>query len=247
MKTTFIYALCEPGTRTVRYIGKTQRIKRRLKEHLRESIGHDSHLGHWLSLLASLGEPPEIVILREVEGDGCEAEKRYIRLAKGCQMRLVNSTDGGDGCNNPSPESRKKMGDRQLGEKNHMFGKHHLDTTKELLRVANLGENNPQFGKKLSDARRKEIGDQQRGSKRSAETCANISASLIGDKNPMFGKTGAANPMFGLTGNLSPNFGRVRKDSSNQKQSASMKASWARRKERDQEIDWALAPYTLTD
>lgn len=110
MKTTFIYALCEPGTRTVRYIGKANRPERRFVEHLRASVKKKTHLGHWLSGVSNRGEKPVLVVLREVPFERwAEAEERYIRIARGCGMKLVNATDGGDGLANPTPETRAKM------------------------------------------------------------------------------------------------------------------------------------------
>lgn len=44
-ETVFIYALCEPGTLEIRYIGQTRRLKTRFREHLRESPKKQSHLG----------------------------------------------------------------------------------------------------------------------------------------------------------------------------------------------------------
>lgn len=108
-KTTFIYALCEPGTRTVRYIGKSNNPALRFKQHLCQSSRTKTHLGNWLRSVISLGETPALVVLREVPDAHREiAEKRYIRLAKGLGMRLVNSTDGGECCD-PTPETRAKI------------------------------------------------------------------------------------------------------------------------------------------
>lgn len=116
VKTTFIYALCEPDSHTVRYIGKSNTPKRRLTEHRRASSKHRSHLGNWLRSLN--GVPPELIVLREVSVDGWEvAEERYIRLARGCGISLVNSTDGGEGITNPSDEVRDKMRSAWLGKK----------------------------------------------------------------------------------------------------------------------------------
>lgn len=124
MKTTFIYALCEPGTRTVRYIGKADKLKKRFQEHLRTSVKYRSHLGNWLRSLISRGEKPSLVSLREVPfTQWAIAEERYIRLARGCGMNLVNETDGGEGMSNPSPEVLEKLSAARQGEKNPMFGK----------------------------------------------------------------------------------------------------------------------------
>lgn len=134
METVFIYALCEPGTRTVRYIGKADNPKKRLREHLCKVNDRANHRECWLFSLLSKGLKPEMIILREVpKTDWKMAEERYIRLARGCGMDLTNGTDGGDGCVENSPDTLKKMRECKLGSKNPMYGKN--------------GSLNPMFGK----------------------------------------------------------------------------------------------------
>lgn len=112
MRNVFIYALCEPGTRTVRYIGKTVNLKNRFKAHVKTSSKEESHLGNWLRSLA--GVLPSMVTLREVsEVDGSAAEIKYIRIAReSLGMNLVNATDGGEGTSGwiPSTETRAAIG-----------------------------------------------------------------------------------------------------------------------------------------
>lgn len=148
-KTTFIYALCEPGTRTIRYIGKANDPAFRFKQHLRQSVQAKTHLGNWLRSL--LGEKPNLIVLREVPDEHREiAEERYIRLARGLGMKLVNGTDGGDGCYNPTPETRAKMGGGNRGKKgkNHpAFGLTRSPETRAAIAEGQSGEKNHQFGK----------------------------------------------------------------------------------------------------
>lgn len=110
MKTVFIYALCEPGTRTVRYIGLTGNIEIRLRQHLRISSKKKNHLGFWLRGILSRGAVPIMVSLSEVSAnEGASKEIKYIRAARSSLgMDLVNSTDGGDG-GALSQESRDKI------------------------------------------------------------------------------------------------------------------------------------------
>lgn len=107
----FIYALCEPGTRTIRYIGKTDNLKRRFSAHIFESSKTKTHLGNWLRSLA--GEKPVLVVLHEVTKIECwaEEERRYISCARAMGMKLVNGTDGGEGAPGhiPTPETRAKI------------------------------------------------------------------------------------------------------------------------------------------
>lgn len=214
MKTTFIYALCEPGTRTVRYIGKSANPNKRFKQHVRESVHAKTHLGHWLSRLVSAGAVPAMVVIRQVMGSGSLEEKRCIRLARRIGMKLVNGTDGGDGgSGSPSLATRKKVSDklkgRFSGNKNPFFGRTHTTESRELMGAAHKGVPLPP-GHPL-------IG-WGKGQIRSAEHRANLSAALTGYvKTPEHCAAISA--------------GRI--------------AANLRRKERDQEIEWALAPYTL--
>jgi hypothetical protein len=78
---------------------------------------------------------------------------------------LVNLTDGGEGMENPSELTRKKLSESRKGEKNHNFGKSLAESTKQKLRDFNLGKKLP------------------------IETCQKMSASRTGKKHPMFNKT----------------------------------------------------------
>lgn len=175
MKTTFIYALCEPGTRTVRYIGKADKPKKRLSNHLCSSINHKTHLGNWLRSLVSKGGKPTLIVLREVLHDRWAiAEERYIRLAKGCGMNLVNSTEGGEGMSNPTPETLVKMS----GENNPMFGKTQSPEANAKRREASLGTRNHFYGKRHSQ----ETLERMRTRIRTPEHCANIRSSKLGKR-----------------------------------------------------------------
>ena len=57
-----------------------------------------------------------------------------------------------------SEETKKRMSDSRLGEKNHFFGKHHADETKKLIR-----EHNKWY--RHSEERKKKIADASRGRK----------------------------------------------------------------------------------
>ena len=57
-----------------------------------------------------------------------------------------------------SGETKRKMSQSQIGEKNHMFGKTHSTEARLKLRNANLGTNNPMFGKSHSQEIRSKMG-----------------------------------------------------------------------------------------
>lgn len=124
IKTTFIYALCEPETGKIRYIGKSNTPKTRLGTHLSGSSKHRSHLGHWLKLLVSRGEKPILEIIDEVPNTQWEFwEREYIRVFRALGMDLVNTTEGGE------------AGPVMAGDKNPMFGKPRTEEVKNKLRA----------------------------------------------------------------------------------------------------------------
>lgn len=113
-----IYALCEPGTDIVRYVGKTTNLKKRLREHRCEANGLlRTHKINWLRSLG--GVEPGVIILAEIPGDGDwqAAEKHWI-AEKRRSGSLTNFADGGQ----TSP----------------VEGRGHSEETKEKLRNAAL-------------------------------------------------------------------------------------------------------------
>jgi len=93
-----VYALCEPNSSKVRYVGKTSNLKGRFKRHL-ETKDERSHLYRWVKKLQKSGKNPEIKVLQECFSDAAayEAEIYWISeyLSKG--EKLCNKTKGGLG------------------------------------------------------------------------------------------------------------------------------------------------------
>jgi len=104
----YIYALCEPDTRDVRYVGKSINPIKRLKNYLsdRSSI----RKARWLQSLHCQNKAPYILILETVDEVAWEEAERfwisYFRR-EGCD--LTNHTSGGEGLNNPTIETREKI------------------------------------------------------------------------------------------------------------------------------------------
>jgi hypothetical protein len=64
---------------------------------------------------------------------------------------LTNGTDGGEGCSNPSAETRKKLSEAATGENNPLFGKSHSEETKKKI-------SDSMSGRKLSEEHKDKIG-----------------------------------------------------------------------------------------
>jgi len=87
-----IYALVDPDTGMVRYIGKANDPAKRLQTHIREARRLLRPVNCWVR---SLGRPPEMVVLRDNCGDWEREERRLIASARAAGYPLLNLADGG--------------------------------------------------------------------------------------------------------------------------------------------------------
>jgi hypothetical protein len=108
----FIYGLFDPFTQELRYIGKTKRSPReRLNGHIYNAQrGKNTHTSFWIRTLLAKGSRPELQLLEECVDTNAE-ERFWIQYYRYVGCRLTNHTAGGDGCQDPSPETRKKLSD----------------------------------------------------------------------------------------------------------------------------------------
>jgi predicted GIY-YIG superfamily endonuclease len=129
MENTFIYSLSDPITNEIRYIGKTNNIKKRLCTHLTKSnLIKKKHKNNWIKNLLFNNTKPLIEVIDEVPIKVWEYwEKFWISQFKIWGFKLTNSTDGGDGVVN----------DIKFGKDNNNF---RIDITKEIvLKLLNEG------------------------------------------------------------------------------------------------------------
>lgn len=91
-----IYALVDPPTQQVRYVGATNRPDKRRHEHRSQANRHNSRKDRWIR---SLDGPPIQQILEWVEPDEWEdAERYWIRHFRGVLgPQLLNEARGGRG------------------------------------------------------------------------------------------------------------------------------------------------------
>lgn len=158
--TTFIYALVDPRTSGIRYIGKADDPERRLRQHVDQSKRGKYHRACWIRTLLSSGLLPVIQIVDEVlQTEWQSVEAAYIEyfINDGCD--LVNGTPGGEGFGS--------------GERHPMFGKPVSQETKAKLRALFIGKPRPP-----------EVVAKLIGRKRSAETKNKISLANRGRRFP---------------------------------------------------------------
>lgn len=170
-----IYALREPETQEVRYIGKSSIGLSRPRSHWSKACLDDGYPVHsWTRSLINVGKKPDVLILREFpQLDIADlksknemlsiAEIEEIALHRSSGHRLLNMTDGGDGLLGWSGEKHPMFGRR--GNLSPRFGKRHTAESKKKMSEALSGRNHPMFGKSPSFSTRKKIGNSNRGKK----------------------------------------------------------------------------------
>lgn len=103
-----IYALRDPESLAVRYVGKTSKsLAQRLASHRIEAFRKTPtgnwvarfHRANWLRALYSEGKIPlaEILESGNDDADWCTAEKKWIQHFRAIGADLINGTDGGEG------------------------------------------------------------------------------------------------------------------------------------------------------
>lgn len=145
-----------------KYVGATNNFKRRMQEHNKRAKRGDT-----TPLYIAMREyehETEIVFESENYDEVLKYERIIIRNFKDLGYELYNLTEGGKGVLGyaPTEETKQKLREANLGEKNPMYGK--------------KGELSYWYGKHLSEETKKKLSQANKGK-------------LIGEKNPMYGKT----------------------------------------------------------
>ncbi len=154
--TTYIYCLLYENN--IRYIGKTDKPQKRLKQHILKSKQKKTYKDNWIYSLLQNSQKPEMIILDEVPKESWAFwESFYIDLFKSWNYKLTNLTNGGDG-GNFGPIVNKKISEKKKGWKmsnetkdklrNFRLGrKESIEFTRKRSEFSK-GQGNPMFGKK---------------------------------------------------------------------------------------------------
>lgn len=204
MTTTFIYALKDPDSGEVRYIGKAGNPSNRLKEHLRETKKATHHRANWVRSLLKRGVAPVLEVVDEVSLDDWKAaEAAYIEFYKENGAPLVNTVSGGMGGERGqvlSKESRARMSAARMG---HLVSA----VTRTRIGASKLGKPRSSEtvakmsmalkGRSLSLDHRKKVSEALRGRVVSAETRMKRRIAATGPRNSSYGKKGPAHFNYG--------------------------------------------------
>lgn len=102
--TNYIYALLDPSTNEIRYIGKTNNPEHRMGQHLWDSKTHRKHCHNhrWINALMESGITPEMKIIEECGDNWQDRERFWIKYYRDIGVKLTNVTDGGEGIDIPN-------------------------------------------------------------------------------------------------------------------------------------------------
>lgn len=182
----FIYALCDPLTQEVRYIGKSMRPSSRYREHIlmAEKGEVRTHVYNWIRALIIRGLLPKLVIVERCEPcDSSEREKFWIRQYKKEGLRLCNCTEGGTGGSTRTGKTNSKehvaamrKGWRRAKELGLIAHRAYSLEEREL-RAEKMRNRN------VSDETRQRMSESKTGRKLSFETKCKIRDKNIGRKH----------------------------------------------------------------
>lgn len=95
--TIYIYTLSHPETMEIRYVGKTNNLTTRYRDHL-ITKNKRTHTNNWIKSLQAQGLKPYIKVIEECTLDGWEEREIYwINYYKNVGYDLTNMTKGGEG------------------------------------------------------------------------------------------------------------------------------------------------------
>ena len=125
MTTTHIYTLSCPDTGAIRYVGKSNDLQTRLRDHISSSGRERTRRANWVRSLKRQGKKPVIESLDVVpESDWQRWEQYWIQVVGGCWgFDLTNGDAGGLGTGRCTPEMAKKIAMKLSGVPNLALAK----------------------------------------------------------------------------------------------------------------------------
>lgn len=139
-----IYHLICPKSNEIRYVGQTKKsLEIRLSQHIKLSKRKTKkkyHVNFWIEKLLMENLEPSIKSVHQnlTKNEANELEKYEIENLSNKGNKLCNLTNGGDTFL-MSDETKIKMRNSKLGEKNSFYGKTHTEETKKLIKEKAIG------------------------------------------------------------------------------------------------------------
>jgi hypothetical protein len=172
VKEHVIYALIDPRSDCLRYIGQATNVRKRLWRHMHPRSGDVTHRACWIRSLRAASLTPRVEVLEVVQGSSVnERERFYIALFRAMGADLVNRAEGGEG-------GPVRQGMRSSEETRARISRSHMGLRPTAETRAKLSAS--RRGKKQSEETIAKRVASRRGRSLSHETRAKISASLQG-------------------------------------------------------------------
>jgi hypothetical protein len=113
-----LYALMDPRTDEMRYIGQSRNTKLRDKGHFNQCKYYETPKDLWIRELRAAGMRPDTIVLEEVHPNARDERERYwIKRARERGVPLLNIGPGGRGTGfPPTPETRRKISESNKGK-----------------------------------------------------------------------------------------------------------------------------------
>ena len=117
----YVYGLLDPETKIIRYVGQTNKLQKRLNDHISEAkySSKFNRKNNWIRFLLKNNLKPEMIVLEEFKDRySCnKGEVFHISQLLDCGFDLTNATSGGDSFYTRSAESIQRASNSKLGKK----------------------------------------------------------------------------------------------------------------------------------
>ena len=190
MKNPGIYILTSPSDK--QYVGKDSNLPSRAKQHLSGKVPKCPAIHNAIQKYGKAAFDVEIIQYPGISEEAIKAVECWkIRQLQTLSPSGYNLTDSGDGQGSHSEKTKQKISEANIGENNPMYGKTFSEEHRQKLSEARKGENNPMYGKKGKN-------HPKYGKRHSEEAKQKIS----GENNPNYGKSPSAETLQKLSKTL---------------------------------------------
>ena len=151
---TFIYILIDPRNNQVRYVGKTDNIRKRYNHHLIDN--YKSYKTAWIKSLKNEKLKPIMEVIDEVPlNEWVFWEKYWISQMKAWGFKLTNLSNGGEGFASGLLNPAHLPHVKELKSKHHK-GKAIPQEMRDRISQTLSGRKNPEHSKKMSGRKQSE-------------------------------------------------------------------------------------------